>query len=116
MTRELVTIIIMAVLLIGCTTMKRVDPQQTDLAEFIEVGDRLIVYTRNSGNMAMTVTDIDDKVIRSNNVTVKIDDIVRVEVEKIDGAKTTLAIVGAAGGVYIILRGLAEAANSQIHW
>lgn len=107
MQARLIVILIAGISLVGCTTMRPVDTQPANLTEQIEVGDHLVVYEKSGRIVDMTVSVISDTTLdgtlASNTyvpVTVNIDDIEKIEVEKIDGVKTTLAVVG---GTIVIL-------------
>jgi hypothetical protein len=107
MNSKLIIILIAGISLVGCTTMRPIDGQQTNLAEQVEVGDHLIVYEKTGRIVDMTVAVIGadslEGTLASSSyvpVTVDIDDIEKIEVEKIDGVKTTLAVVG---GTIVIL-------------
>ena len=107
MNSKLIVILIAGISLIGCTTMRPVEAQQSNLAEQVEVGDHLIVYEKSGRIVDMTLDVIDGDSLEGTladdtliPVEVDINDIEKIEVEKIDGAKTTLAVVG---GTIIVL-------------
>lgn len=107
MNSKLIIILISAISLIGCTTMRPIEPQQANLAEQVEVGDHLIVYEKSGRIIDMTVSVIDGDRIEGTladssgfPVAVDVNEIEKIEVEKIDGAKTTLAVVG---GTIVVL-------------
>ena len=86
--------------LTGCTTMRPID-STTSVAEEIEIGDHLVVYETSGRIVDMTVQVIEaDKLVGTLGteggapIQVMIADIEKIEVENIDGAKTTLAVVG----------------------
>lgn len=103
MNSKLIITLIAGFSLLGCTTMRPIEAQQSNLAEQVEVGDHLIVYEKTGRIVDMTVSVIDDDYLEGTladntriPVEVDINDIETIEVEKIDGAKTTLAVVGGA--------------------
>jgi len=107
MNSKLIIILIAGISLIGCTTMRPIEAQQSNLAEQVEVGDHLIVYEKSGRIVDMTLGVIDGDSLEGTladdtliPVEVDINDIEKIEVEKIDGAKTTLAVVG---GTIIVL-------------
>lgn len=107
MKSKLTVILIAGISLVGCTTMRPVETGQSKLTEQLEVGDHLIVYEKSGRIVDMTLDVIDgdslEGTLAGNNfipVEVDIDDIEKIEVEKIDGVKTTLAVVG---GVIVIV-------------
>ena len=107
MNSKLIIILIAGISLIGCTTMRPIEAQQSNLAEQVEVGDHLIVYEKSGRIVDMTLGVIDGDSLEGTladdtliPVEVDINDIEKIEVEKIDGVKTTLAVVG---GTIIVL-------------
>jgi len=107
MKSKLTVILIAGISLVGCTTMRPVETGQSKLTEQLEVGDHLVIYEKSGRIADMTLTLIDgdslEGTLADNNfipVEVDIDDIEKIEVEKIDGVKTTLAVVG---GVIVIV-------------
>ena len=101
MKSKLTVILIAGISLVGCTTMRPMETEQSKLTEQLEVGDHLIVYEKSGRIVDMTLDVIDgdslEGTLAGNNfipVEVDIDDIEKIEVEKIDGVKTTLAVVG----------------------
>ncbi len=104
---KLTVILIAGISLVGCTTMRPIETGQANLIEQLEVGDHLIVYEKSGRIVDMTLAVIDDDSLEGTladnslvPVEVDINDIKKIEVEKIDGVKTTLAVVG---GTIIIL-------------
>ena len=86
--------------LTGCTTMRPID-STTSVADQIEIGDHLVVYETSGRIVDMTVQVVEaDRLVGTLGteggapIQVMIADIEKIEVEKIDGAKTTLAVVG----------------------
>ena len=86
--------------LTGCTTMRPID-STTSVADQIEIGDHLVVYETSGRIVDMTVQVVEaDRLVGTLGteggapIQVMIADVEKIEVEKIDGAKTTLAVVG----------------------
>ncbi len=107
MKSKLTVILIAGISLVGCTTMRPVETEQSNLSEQLEAGDHLIAYEKSGRIVDMTLDVIDgdslEGTLAGNNlipVEVDISDIEKIEVEKIDGVKTTLAVVG---GTIVIL-------------
>ena len=80
-----------------------IETEQSNLTERLEAGDHLVIYEKSGRIADMTLTLIDGDSLKGtlagNNfipVEVDINDIEKIEVEKIDGVKTTLAVVGGA--------------------
>ncbi len=101
MNSKLTVILIAGISLVGCTTMRPVETGQANLTEQLEVGDHLVIYEKSGRIVDMTLTLIDGDILEGtlagNNfipVEVDINDIEKIEFEKIDGVKTTLAVVG----------------------
>lgn len=96
-----IILLILLVPLAGCTSMRAVDSGETTLTDQLEVGDHLIIYETSGRIIDMTLTMIDKDRLHGlvnpgsyGSVQVKLKDIEKIEVEKIDGVKTTLAVVG----------------------
>jgi len=107
MKSKLTVILIAGISLVGCTTMRPLETGQSSLIEQLEVGDHLVIYEKSGRIADMTLTLIDDDSLEGTladnsliPVEVDINDIEKIEVEKIDGVKTTLAVVG---GTIVIL-------------
>ena len=107
MKNNLTIILIAGISLAGCTTMRPIDVQQTKLTEQVAVGDHLVIYEKSGRIVDMTLALIDADSLQGTlaensliPVQVDINDIEKIEVEKIDGVKTTLAVVG---GTIVIL-------------
>ena len=103
MKSKLTVILIAGISLVGCTTMRPVETGQSKLTEQLEVGDHLVIYEKSGRIADMTLTLIDGDSLhggltnaRLTPVQVDINDIEKIEIEKIDGVKTTLAVVGGA--------------------
>ena len=101
MTNKLVFLMIAAIALSGCTTMRPINGQATDVAEGAKAGDRMVIYETSGRIIDMTYSHMDgDRIVGTTSgnqhapVDVAIADVKRLEVEKLDGAKTTLAIIG----------------------
>ena len=99
MTNRIILVLIAAIAFSGCTTMRPVNGEATDLAETARAGDRMVIYEKSGRIVDMTYSHLDgDRIVGSTGsnghapVEVAIADVQRLE--KIDGAKTTLAIIG----------------------
>ena len=85
----------------GCTTLKDVSDTSVPLDQLLETGDHIIVYEHNGQIVDMRFVVLDGDVIRgsltSNGlevVTVNVNDIEKMEMEKIHGGLTTAAVIG----------------------
>lgn len=103
MNSKLIVILIASISMIGCTTMRTVDREKYDLTEKLEIGDHLIVYETTGRIVDMKLDSFNGDYLEGTSakgyptmVDVNINDIEKIEVEKIDGVKTTLAVVGGA--------------------
>jgi len=107
MNYKLVILVISAISLVGCTTMRPIDTQDSSIIDEVKVGDHVIVYERSGRTVEIDVDEISYSKLSGSSangsnrsINVNIADIEKVEVEKIDGIKTTLAIVG---GTVVVL-------------
>ncbi len=107
MTSKLIIVLIAAVSLIGCTSMRPMSTQDTDLSAQLEMGDHLVVFENTGRIVDMTLTEIDGDILRGRSTDgsmgptqIDIANIEKIEVEKISGVKTTLAVVG---GIIVIV-------------
>ncbi len=102
----------MVLSLIGCTTFKPVEHLEVSLPDIIVV-DETYKFTTNSGDVSkMKVIDVSaDKVVGTleggNGQTINTADILSIEVETIDGGKTTLVVIG---GIAIVTAAVAVVA------
>ena len=103
MNGKLIIILIASISMIACTTMRPIDREKYELNEKLEIGDHLVVYEKTGRIVDMKLDSIEGDYLEGTStdgfptmVDVKIDDIEKIEVEKIDGVKTTLAVVGGA--------------------
>lgn len=85
--------------LISCTSMKPVS--HTDPEEPIAFKDHIIIYEKSGRIIDMKVVSVDEHAITGSlvveplkSVTIPFADIEKIEIESIDGGKTTLAVVG----------------------
>ena len=103
MNGKLIIILLASISMIACTTMRPIDREKYELNEKLEIGDHLVVYEKTGRIVDMKLDSIEGDYLEGTStdgfptmVDVKIDDIEKIEVEKIDGVKTTLAVVGGA--------------------
>lgn len=101
MITRMVVVLISVIALAGCTSMRAMDLSQADFAEQLETGDHLVVYEEGGRVVDMTFAQTDGNTLfgslHSNgleSVEVEVDEIMKIEIEKISGAKTTAAVVG----------------------
>ena len=96
-----------------CTSLNKLDYyKEVDLSSIISIGDKLSVTLNSGDNYYLKVVSINESqmvgtLLETNEsqmvgthietgegITIKVDDIEYIEVETIDGGKTTLAIMG----------------------
>lgn len=89
------------VLLAGCTSMQQVRPEDGSLADFLEIGDHIVVYEKSGRIVDMRFVLIDDDILRGSlsrdgleAITIRLDDIERVEAERLAAGRTTGAVLG----------------------
>ena len=93
-----------------CTSLNKLDYyKEVDLSSIVSIGDKLSV-TQNSGdNYYLKVVSTKETQMvgtlmeTGEGITITVDDIEYIEVETIDGGKTTLAIMG---GIVLIPIGI----------
>ena len=96
-----------------CTSLNKLDYyKEVDLSSIVSIGDKLSVTLNSGDNYYLKVVSINESqmvgtLLETNEsqmvgthietgegITIKVDDIEYIEVETIDGGKTTLAIMG----------------------
>lgn len=85
----------------GCTTMKEVKRAEGSLTDYLEIGDHIIVYTAAGQIIDMRYVLIEDDVLRGSlysdglePVQVRLDEIRKIEAERIAAGRTTAAVLG----------------------
>ena len=93
-----------------CTSLNKLDYyKEVDLSSIISIGDKLSVTLNSGDNYYLKVVSINESQMvgtlleTSEGITITVDDIEYIEVETIDGGKTTLAIMG---GIVLIPFGI----------
>lgn len=107
-----VNYLLISVLLIsstGCMSMRPVEDPSA-LIDHVEVGDKVELIQKDGYINTFTVGKITDAFIAGStdsgsHVSVLTQDIERVSVEKVDGGRTTLAVMGGIVAIPIILLG-----------
>jgi len=111
--RKLIAVTCILSMLISCTSMNKVERiEQTPLSSVVSEGDKLSVIKRDGDSYYLRVVSVseteligtqlapqDTNVVTmgtsvGSGIIIQLQDIASVEIETIDGAKTTLAIVG----------------------
>ena len=93
-----------------CTSLNKLDSyKEADLSSIVSIGDKLSVTLNSGDNYYLKVVSIKETQMvgtlleTGEGITIKVDDIEYIEVETIDGGKTTLAIMG---GIVLIPFGI----------
>ncbi len=101
MNSKLIIILIAAISLIGCTSMRTVNSQRSSLIAQLAAGDHLIVYEKSGRKVDMILRSINVDSLRgtladnsSIPVVVEIDDIKKIKVERHDKVKSMAAFLG----------------------
>ena len=111
--RKLIAVTCILSMLISCTSMNKVERiEQTPLSSVVSEGDKLSVIKHDGDSYYLRVVSVseteligtqlapqDTNVVTmgtsvGSGIIIQLQDIASVEIETIDGAKTTLAIVG----------------------
>ena len=111
--RKLIAVTCILSMLISCTSMNKVERiEQTPLSSVVSEGDKLSVIKHDGDSYYLRVLSVseteligtqlapqDPNVVTmgtsvGSGIIIQLQDIASVEIETIDGAKTTLAIVG----------------------
>jgi hypothetical protein len=84
-----------------CTSLNKLDYyKEVDLSSIVSIGDKLSVTLNSGDNYYLKVVSIKESQMvgtlleTGEGITITVDDIEYIEVETIDGGKTTLAIMG----------------------
>jgi len=93
----------------GCMTMRPLDDDQA-LTEVIKTGDKVEVIEKDGHINEFTVGKITEQFIAGNDeigshVTIPLEKIETISVEKVHGGRTTLAVLGGIVAIPIILVG-----------
>ncbi len=117
MKKKLFVILLCITSLVGCTSMQSIDSGSTRLTDHLEVGDRLIVQEKSGRTLAMSLLMFDEEQIIGaicgdprRQVEIMVADIEKIEVEKLDGGMTALAVVGGTVAVITVVPLLLAAA------
>jgi len=93
-----------------CTSLNKLDYyKEVDLSSIVSIGDKLSVTLNSGDNYYLKVVSTKENQMvgtlmeTGEGITITVDDIEYIEVETIDGGKTTLAIMG---GIVLIPIGI----------
>ena len=94
------TILLLAAL-VGCTTMQEVKPKEVLLMGHLKIGDHIVVYEKSGRIVDMRFVLIEGEVLRGSlfddglePVEIKLDQIEKIEAERIAAGRTTAAVLG----------------------
>lgn len=94
-------VLFLAFAISGCTSLNKLDYyKEVDLSSIVSIGDKLSVTLNSGDNYNLKVVSVKENQMvgtlleTSEGITITVDDIEYIEVETIDGGKTTLAIMG----------------------
>ena len=95
------TLLTLMLVLSACTTMQEVREAEGSLADHLEIGDHIIVYTSTGTIIDMRFVLIDNGVMRGSlyadglePIMVRLDEIRKIEAERIAAGRTTAAVLG----------------------
>lgn len=98
--RKCVIVLLMAAVS-ACTTMQEVKPRDGQVVDRLEIGDHIIVYSNAGEIIDMRFVRIDGEVMRGSlfgdgleTVAIRLDQIERIDAERIAAGKTTAAVLG----------------------
>lgn len=87
--------------LFGCTTMQEVKPQKGPLTDYLKIGDHIVVYEKSGRIVDIRFVLIEGEVLRGSlfddglePVEIKLDQIEKIEAERIAAGRTTAAVLG----------------------
>jgi hypothetical protein len=85
----------------GCTTMQQVRPQDRALEDSLKIGDHLIVYEKSGRIFDIRFVRLDEGILRGSmsddgldSVEIRLDNIERIEAERVAIGRTTGAVLG----------------------
>lgn len=107
-TKATAAIAMFAVLMGGCTSLTPVEVPPEALREQVRAGqicrpgERVFVTTEDGETHEFQVVEVTERAVRGSTSNVLIDQIVSVRTRQTNPARTVLAVVGAAGVVYVV--------------
>ena len=103
MKKHILNAVTIAVLIFlsGCTSMQEMQARDGQLAERLQTGDHVIVYTRSGRIIDMRYVLVEGEVMRGSlvfdglePVEVRLDEIEKIEAERIAAGRTAAAVLG----------------------
>jgi hypothetical protein len=109
--------------LTGCTTLRPITAEQTDLAqrvasgEIIKPGDRAVITKKDGTEARFVVTSVNAVSIDGKHKSIPIDQVASIQKREFNAKRTLLLIGAIAGGVgltILLVRALEDAAGAAI--
>lgn len=101
--------------LAACTSMQPLNTTPAELREIVKPGDHLIVYEKSGRINDMTLVAMSDDRVHGvgvedrQAVSISFSDIERIEIERVDGSRTVLAVLGASAVAAVLIAAIAAA-------
>ena len=99
--RHTILVMLFVAVLAGCTTMKEVKPKDRPLADYLDIGDHIVVYEKSGKIGDMRCVLIEDDVLRGSYfddglepVEIRLDQIEKVEAERIAVGRSAAVVLG----------------------
>jgi hypothetical protein len=96
-----IAVLMLLFMFAGCTTMQQLRPQDPALADGLKIGDRLIVYEKSGRIFDIRFVRLDGGMLRGSmtddgldSVEIRLDNIERIEAERVAVGRTTGAVLG----------------------
>lgn len=99
--------------LVGCTSLQTREAQELDLQDELEVGETVKVFEKDGRVVALVVSNVDETTLYGTEVDgwqtyqIPFADIRAVELERVDGGKTVLGVLGGIVAIPVIVVGVA---------
>ena len=113
-------VVLLSCSLMACTSMKMYTGSYSELADEVAAGDHVMIRDRTGRVVDMRLTAVSAESLtgtltgRSATVVVPIADIERIDIERVDGLKTSFAVVGGVAFAALVVAGAEAAAISSI--
>jgi len=99
--RHTILMMLFVTVLTGCTTMQEVKPKDRPLADYLDIGDHIVVYEKSGKIIDMRFVLIEGDVLRGSlfndglaPVEIRLDQIEKVEAERIAAGRSAAAVLG----------------------
>ncbi len=118
------TLALMIASLVGCTTLRTIAVREaaplsaSELGKIILPNDKLAITGSDGATQQLVVTGVGPDAIAGTRdgqaVTVRIDQVAKIERRELSGAKTVILVIVIAGGVYLIIAAAKAAATASL--